>query len=105
MSQFEIHSDDAQEGDQSDRAEDVAAAKDVSLEDVRGPGIADQLPSSELVAAVTVAQGVTSPPGGLKVLRTSYVFRLNETVRGNLEGEYVTINDTGGVYPDGSSIS
>jgi hypothetical protein len=105
MSQFEIHSDDAQEGDQSDRAEDVAAAKDVSLEDVRGPGIADQLRSSELVADVTLAQGVTYTPGGLKVLRTSYVFRLNETVRGNLEGEYVTINDTGGVYPDGSSIS
>ena len=48
---------------------------------------------------------MTYTPGGLRVLRTSYVFRLNDTVRGNLEGEYVTINDTGGVYSDGSSVS
>ena len=105
MSQFESHSDGTQVGDQVDRAEDVAAARDVAAAAVRAPGIAEQTLSSDLVADLTLAQGVTYTPGGLRVLRTSYVFRLNDTVRGNQEGEYVTINDTGGVYSDGSSVS
>jgi hypothetical protein len=104
MSQFESHRDETQEGDQADRAEDLAAERDVSGT-ARAPGVADQTRSSDLVADLTLAQGVTYTPGGLRVLRTGYVFRLNETVRGNLEGEYVTINDTGGVYSDGSSVS
>ena len=44
MSQFESHSDGTQEGDQVDRAEDVAAARDVAAAAVRGPGIADANP-------------------------------------------------------------
>jgi hypothetical protein len=94
-----------QEGDQVDRVEDVQAAKDVFAGDVRGSGIADQLRASDLVADVTLAQGVRHTPEGLRVLRTSYVFRINELVRGKSAGEYVTINDTGGEYSDGSSVS
>jgi hypothetical protein len=105
MPQFEMNSEGAQESDQVDPAEDVQAAKDVLTGDVRGPGIADQLRTSDLVADVTLAQGVRHTPEGLRVLRTSYVFRINELVRGNSAGEYVTINDTGGEYSDGSSVS
>jgi len=103
MSQFD--SESAQEGDQVDRVEDVQPAKDVFTGDVRSPGIADQLRSSDLVGDLTLAQGLRYTPAGLRVLRTSYVFRVNELVRGSTAGEYVTINDTGGVYPDGSSVS
>src|SRR5215204_2708761 len=103
MSQFDGES--AQEGDQVDRVEDVKPAKDVFTGDVRSPGIADQLRSSDLVGDLTLAQGLRYTPAGLRVLRTSYVFRVNELVHGSTAGEYVTINDTGGVYPDGSSVS
>jgi hypothetical protein len=65
----------------------------------------DQARASELVADATLAQAVTYTPGEQRVLRTSYVFRVNQVVRGEPEGEYVTINDTGGVYPDGSTVS
>src|SRR5215207_3851036 len=105
MPQFEMDSEDAQVGDQVDPVEDVQPAKDVVTGDVRGPGIPDQLRSSDLVGDLTLAEGVRHTPAGLRVLRTSYVFRINELVRGNTSGEYVTINDTGGVYPDGSSVS
>jgi hypothetical protein len=105
MPQFEMNSEGAQEDDQVDPVEDVQVAKDVLTGDVRGPAIADQLRSSDLVADVTLAQGVRHTPEGLRVLRTSYVFRINELLRGNSAGEYVTINDTGGEYSDGSSVS
>ena len=100
-----MNSEDAQVGDQVDRVEDVEAARDVLTGDVRAPGIADQLEASDLVADVTLAQGVRHTPEGLRVLRTSYVFRINELVRGDSSDEYLTINDTGGEYPDGSSVS
>jgi hypothetical protein len=67
--------------------------------------LADQSRSADLVADVTLAQAVTYTPGQLRVLRTSYVFRVNEVVSGNLPGEYATVNDTGGEYPDGSTVS
>jgi hypothetical protein len=105
MSQSQIGSDGPQEGDQVDRADDVPAATDLPREETRRPGIADQVRSSDLVADLTLAQGVTYTPDQLRVLRTSYVFKVNQVVRGNPEGEYVTINDTGGVYPDGSTVS
>src|SRR4051794_11969738 len=101
MSEFEMNN----VGDQVDRVEDVQAAKDVPSGDVRGPGVPDQLRSSDLVADLSLADGVRYTPEGLRVLRTSYVFRINELVRGNSAGEYVTVKDTGGVYPDGSSVS
>lgn len=87
-------------------AVDVAAdAKDVPAGDVRSPAASDQVRSADLVAEVTLADGVRYTPDGLRVPRTSYVFRINELVSGAAEGEYVTINDTGGAYPDGSSVS
>ena len=58
-----------------------------------------------MVAAVTLAQGVTYTPRPLRVLRTSYVFRVDEVIQGDVPGDFVTINDTGGVYPDGSTVS
>jgi hypothetical protein len=105
MSQFEVHGDPSQEADRAERPEDVSSATDVGPENVRGPNVADQARPSDLVADLTLAQGVTYLPGGLRVLRTSYVFRVNEAVRGNVAGEYVTVNDTGGMYSDGSSVS
>ena len=105
MPQFEMNNESAQEGDQVDRVEDVQVADAVLTGDVRGPGISDQLRSSDLVADVTLADGVRYTPEGLRVLRTSYVFRINELIRGNWASEYVTISDTGGVYRDGSSVS
>ncbi|MDF3311602.1 hypothetical protein P3H15_42240 [Rhodococcus sp. T2V] len=105
MSRFEMSSEGANEADQVDRVEDVQAAKDVPSGDARDPGTSDQFRSSDLVADVSLADGVRYTPDGLHVLRTSYVFRVNEVVRGNSAGEYVTIRDTGGVYPDGSSVS
>ncbi len=82
MAQDEIRSDGPQEGDQVDRAEDVAAAKVAG----EAAGIADEVRSADLVADVTLAQGVTYTPGELKVLRTSYVFRVNRVVRGDPQG-------------------
>lgn len=101
MPQYDI----PDESDQADQAEDVAARADTA--DDGGPphGIADRALTSDLVADVTLADRVTYTPRPLRVPRTSYVFRVNEVVRGNLEAEYVTINDTGGVYPDGSTVS
>ena len=73
MSQFEMNSEGANEGDQVDRVEDVQAAKDVLAGDVRGLGISDQLRSSDLVADLSLAAGVRYTPEGLSVLRTSYI--------------------------------
>ena len=105
MSQSEMNGEGDNEADQVDRVEDVHAAQDVLAGDARGQGISDQLRSSDLVADVNLADGVRYTPEGLRVLRTSYVFRINEVVHGNSTGEYVTIKDTGGAYPDGSSVS
>ncbi|WP_020108256.1 hypothetical protein [Nocardia sp. 348MFTsu5.1] len=105
MSEFDEDSESANVGDQVDRVEDVQVAKDVLTGDVRGPDISDQLRSSDLVADVSLADGVRYTPEGLGVLRTSYVFRINELLRGQSAGEFVTVKDTGGVYPDGSSVS
>ena len=102
LTQYEMRSDGPQEADQVDRAEDVPAAKAVAGEEAV---IADQVRSADLVADVSLAQGVTYTPGELKVLRTSYVFRVNQVIRGDVQVEYVTVNDTGGVYPDGSTVS
>ena len=77
MSQFE-NRDGIQEGDQADRAEDVAPARDVRLRRSGARASRTRPRSSDLVADLTLAQGVTYTPGGLRVLRTSYVFRLNE---------------------------
>jgi len=95
-------SDGAHEVDQVDRAEDVPAAKPVAGEEAGIPG---QVRSADLVADVSLAQGVTYTPGELKVLRTGYVFRVNDVVQGEVQGQYITVNDTGGAYPDGSTVS
>ncbi len=106
MSDFGMPSTGPQEGDRVERAEDVSAPLDPAATTGRDPGLAGQARSSSgLVADVTLAQGVTYTPGQLRVLRTSYVFRVNRIIRGNAPGEFVTINDTGGVYPDGSTVS
>jgi hypothetical protein len=94
---------DSQDADQADHAEDAPAARDASAD--RGASLADQYRSADLVADVTLAQTVTYTPAELRVLRTSYVFRVNEVVSGDLVGEYITVNDTGGRYPDGSTVS
>jgi hypothetical protein len=91
-------------GDRVDRVEDVSAQADPSGA-VVPPGLADQVDRSDLVADVTLADGVTYTPRPLRVLRTSYVFTVNEVVRGEVAGGSVTVNDTGGVYPDGSTVS
>jgi Matrixin len=105
VSQFDIPSDRSQEADRADRSEDAPAVRDSSGGGTRGSSIVDQARGSDLIADVTLAQGVTYTPGDLRVLRTSYVFRVNQVVGGNSPGEYVTVNDTGGVYPDGSTVS
>jgi len=102
LAQDENRSDSAHEADQVDRAEDVPAAKAAAAEEA---GIPDQVRSADLVADVSLAQGVTYTPGELKVLRTGYVFRVNDVVRGEVQEEYITVNDTGGAYPDGSTVS
>jgi hypothetical protein len=65
----------------------------------------DEARSADLVADVALAERVTYTPAGLRVLQTSYVFRVNQIIRGQVPGEYVAVNDTGGVYPDGSTVS
>lgn len=97
--------DGAREGDRVDRAEDAPAAKDLSGEESQRAGLADQARASDLVADVTLAKGVTYPLGGRGVLRTGYVFKVNQVVRGAAGEPFVTINDTGGMYPDGSTVS
>jgi hypothetical protein len=103
LSESEIPTDNSNEADQVDPAEDAPAARGVAGD--RGASLAAPSRSADLVADVTLAQTVTYTPGELRVLRTSYVFRVNEVVSGDPEGEYVTVNDTGGVYPDGSTVS
>lgn len=105
MPRFEISPDGPEEADQVDRAEDVPFRLDVSEDDALRAGIADQARSADLVADATLARGVTYTPAQLRVLRTSYVFRINQVVRGGTDEEYVTVNDTGGVYPDGTTVS
>jgi hypothetical protein len=105
VTEFENRSGGPQEADRADRAEDAPAVRDVSDAGLRGPSIADQARAAALVADVTLAQAVTYTPGELRVLRTGYVFRVNQVIGGDPPGEYVTVNDTGGVYPDGSTVS
>jgi hypothetical protein len=106
VSESDMHDPGRQaEGDQADRPEDVSISRDVFGEGTHGPHLEDHFRSAGLVADVTLAQGVTYTPGALRVLRTSYVFRINTVVRGSADGDYVTVNDTGGEYPDGSTVS
>ena len=102
MAQDENRSDGAREADHVERAEDVPAPTAGAGEEA---GMAGRVRSADLVADVSLAQGVTYTPGELRVLRTGYVLRVNDVVRGEVQGEYVTVNDTGGVRPDGSTVS
>ncbi|HEY2221359.1 hypothetical protein [Actinomycetospora sp.] len=100
-------SDNADGGATGDRVDLIADAPPPRSEtsDARPPALADQVRSSDLIAEVTLAQGVTYTPAGLGVLRTSYVFQVDRVVRGREGDAHVTVNDTGGAYADGSTVS
>ncbi len=104
MSEFGTSDEGVQEGDAVDRVEDASGTEGDAAWSHQREELPDQVRSSDLVADVTLAQSVTYTPEGLRVLRTSYVFKVNQAVRGAPD-EYVTVHDTGGVYPDGSTVS
>jgi matrixin len=99
-------SGDATEADDRiDRAEDLPFPVDAPDSGRPNDAISDRATGSDLIADVTLAQGVTYTPRPLRVLRTSYVFRVDAVIQGDVPGDFVTINDTGGAYPDGSTVS
>jgi Matrixin len=105
MSEIDHPDNTSAESDHVDRAEDAMAVADATGPAGPDPDLADQAQTSELIADVTLAQKLTYTPRPLRVPRTSYVFGINEVIRGNVEGEFVTVNDTGGAFPDGSTVS
>lgn len=91
--------------DRVDRAEDAPARADAAAPAEPAADAPDRAMRADLVADVTLAQAVTYTPRPLRVLRTSYVFEVHEVIEGAARGGFVTVNDTGGAYPDGSTVS